>query len=114
MNRIGDLSFLIAVFLIFNTFGTLEFVGVFSQAAGMAMGDTTLLLVPLLLFVAATGKSAQLPLFTWLPDALARPTPVSALIHVATLVFAGLYMFVLATLRFSLSPIHLTGVTLVV
>src|SRR3546814_20746609 len=92
MNRIGDLSFLIAVFLIFNTFGTLEFVGVFSQSAGMAMGDTTLLLVTLLLFVAATGKSAHLPLFTWLPDAMAGPTPGSALIHAATRVTAGIYV----------------------
>ncbi len=107
MNRIGDLSFLIAVFLIFNTFGTLEFTGVFSQAAGMTMGDTTLLLVTLLLFVAATGKSAQLPLFTWLPDAMAGPTPVSALIHAATMVTAGIYMIARSNILFTLSPITL-------
>ncbi|MEC3880753.1 NADH-quinone oxidoreductase subunit L [Parapedobacter sp. 10938] len=105
MNRIGDLSFLIAVFLIFNTFGTLEFTGVFSQAAGMAMGDTTLLLITLLLFVAATGKSAQIPLFTWLPDAMAGPTPVSALIHAATMVTAGIYMIARSNILFTLSPI---------
>src|SRR5690606_26436492 len=92
MNRIGDLGFLIAVFLIFATFGTFEFTGIFPQATKMAMGDTTLLLITLLLFVAATGKSAQIPLFTWLPDAMAGPTPVSALIHAATMVTAGIYM----------------------
>lgn len=107
MNRIGDLSFLIAVFIIFNTFGTLEFTGVFSQAAGMTMGDTTLLLITLLLFIAATGKSAQIPLFTWLPDAMAGPTPVSALIHAATMVTAGIYMIARSNILFTLSPITL-------
>ncbi|MFB2118107.1 NADH-quinone oxidoreductase subunit L [Parapedobacter sp. 2B3] len=107
MNRIGDLSFLIAVFMIFNTFGTLEFAGVFPQAAGMAMGDTTLLLITLLLFIAATGKSAQIPLFTWLPDAMAGPTPVSALIHAATMVTAGIYMIARSNILFTLSPITL-------
>src|SRR5690606_41793525 len=67
MYRIGDLSFLIAVFLIFISFGTIEFKGVFSQAAGMLSGDIILVLISLLLFIAATGKSAQIPLFTWLP-----------------------------------------------
>src|SRR5690606_4048149 len=107
MNRIGDLSFLIAVFMIFNTFGTLEFAGVFPQAAGMGMGDTTLLLITLLLFIAATGKSAQIPLFTWLPDAMAGPTPVSALIHAATMVTAGIYMIARSNILFTLSPITL-------
>ncbi len=107
MNRIGDLGFLIAVFLIFTTFGTLEFAGIFPQAAGMAMGDTTLLLITLLLFVAATGKSAQIPLFTWLPDAMAGPTPVSALIHAATMVTAGIYMIARSNILFTLSPITL-------
>lgn len=107
MNRIGDLGFLIAVFLIFNTFGTLEFAGIFPRAADMAMGDTTLLLITLLLFVAATGKSAQIPLFTWLPDAMAGPTPVSALIHAATMVTAGIYMIARSNILFTLSPITL-------
>src|SRR5690606_6748891 len=107
MNRIGDLSFLIAVFMIFNTFGTLEFAGIFPQAAGMATGDTTLLLVTLLLFIAATGKSAQIPLFTWLPDAMAGPTPVSALIHAATMVTAGIYMIARSNILFTLSAITL-------
>src|SRR5690606_37427996 len=107
MNRIGDLGFLIAVFLIFSTFGTLEFAGIFPQAADMAMGDTTLLLITLLLFIAATGKSAQIPLFTWLPDAMAGPTPVSALIHAATMVTAGIYMIARSNILFTLSPITL-------
>ncbi len=107
MNRIGDLGFLIAVFLIFATFGTFEFTGIFPQAAKMAVGDTTLLLITLLLFVAATGKSAQIPLFTWLPDAMAGPTPVSALIHAATMVTAGIYMIARSNILFTLSPITL-------
>lgn len=107
MNRIGDLGFLIAVFLIFATFGTLEFSGIFPQAAGMAAGDSVLLLITLLLFVAATGKSAQIPLFTWLPDAMAGPTPVSALIHAATMVTAGIYMIARSNILFTLSPITL-------
>lgn len=113
MNRVGDLSFLIAAFLIFNTFGTLEFTGIFPQAAGMAMGDGTLLLITLLLFVAATGKSAQIPLFTWLPDAMAGPTPVSALIHAATMVTAGIYMIARSNILFTLSPITLQVVAVI-
>src|SRR5690606_37119682 len=111
MNRIGDLGFLIAVFLIFATFGSLEFSTVFPQAAGMAVGDATLLLITLLLFVAATGKSAQIPLFTWLPDAMAGPTPVSALIHAATMVTAGIYMIARSNILFTLSPITLVIVS---
>ena len=107
MNRIGDLGFLIAVFLIFATFGTFEFTGIFPGAAKMATGDTSLLLITLLLFVAATGKSAQIPLFTWLPDAMAGPTPVSALIHAATMVTAGIYMIARSNILFILSPITL-------
>lgn len=113
MNRVGDLSFLIAVFLIFNTFGTLEFTGIFPQAAGMTMGDGTLLLVTLLLFVAATGKSAQIPLFTWLPDAMAGPTPVSALIHAATMVTAGIYMIARSNILFTLSPVTLQVIAVI-
>ncbi len=105
MNRIGDLGFLIAVFMIFSLFGTLEFASVMPQAATMVAGDTTLLLITLLLFIAATGKSAQIPLFTWLPDAMAGPTPVSALIHAATMVTAGIYMIARSNIMFTLSPI---------
>jgi len=105
MNRIGDLGFLIAVFAIIATFGSLEYSTVFKQASSFPMGDATLLLITLLLFVAATGKSAQIPLFTWLPDAMAGPTPVSALIHAATMVTAGIYMIVRSNILFTLSPV---------
>lgn len=107
MNRIGDLGFLLALFFILGAFGSLEFATVFDQAAGMNMGDNTLLLITLLLFIAATGKSAQIPLFTWLPDAMAGPTPVSALIHAATMVTAGIYMVARSNIMFTLSPITL-------
>lgn len=105
MNRIGDLGFLIAVFAIIATFGSLEYSDVFGAASSYPMGDSMILLITLLLFVAATGKSAQIPLFTWLPDAMAGPTPVSALIHAATMVTAGIYMIVRSNILFTLSPI---------
>lgn len=105
MNRIGDLGFLIAVFAIIATFGTLEYADVFAQASQFPIGDATLLLITLLLFIAATGKSAQIPLFTWLPDAMAGPTPVSALIHAATMVTAGIYMIIRSNILFTLSPL---------
>lgn len=105
MNRIGDLSFLIAVFLMFISFGSIEFKEIFPQVSQLMSGDTTLLLISLLLFIAATGKSAQIPLFTWLPDAMAGPTPVSALIHAATMVTAGVYMIARSNIIFTLSPI---------
>ncbi|MHC8947829.1 NADH-quinone oxidoreductase subunit L [Sphingobacterium hungaricum] len=105
MNRIGDLGFLLAAFFILDTFGSLEFSTVFSQATGMTSGDSTLLLITILLFIGASGKSAQIPLFTWLPDAMAGPTPVSALIHAATMVTAGIYMIARSNILFTLSPI---------
>ncbi|QNL51390.1 NADH-quinone oxidoreductase subunit L [Olivibacter sp. SDN3] len=105
MNRIGDLGFLLAVFLLFTTFGSLEFSQIFPRAEAMASGDTTLFFITLLLFIAATGKSAQIPLFTWLPDAMAGPTPVSALIHAATMVTAGIYMIARSNIMFALSPV---------
>ncbi|WP_276359943.1 NADH-quinone oxidoreductase subunit L [Daejeonella sp. H1SJ63] len=104
MNRIGDLGFLIAVFLIFTTFNSVEFANVFPQAAAMASGDSMLILITTLLFVGAVGKSAQIPLFTWLPDAMAGPTPVSALIHAATMVTAGIYMIARSNILFTLAP----------
>jgi len=105
MNRIGDLGFLIAVFLLFTTFGSVEFAKVFPLAAKLVPGDGTLALIALLLFVGACGKSAQLPLFTWLPDAMAGPTPVSALIHAATMVTAGIYMIARSHVIFDLAPL---------
>lgn len=112
MNRIGDLGFLIAIFIIFTTFGSVEFGDVFMQAAKMESGNTTLLWITMLLFVGAIGKSAQVPLFTWLPDAMAGPTPVSALIHAATMVTGGVYMIIRSNILFTLSPVtlHLVAV----
>ena len=104
MNRIGDLGFLLAVFLIYTTFGSVEFAQIFPQVALLPSGTASLALITILLFVGATGKSAQLPLFTWLPDAMAGPTPVSALIHAATMVTAGIYMITRSNILFTLAP----------
>lgn len=89
-NRIGDVGFMVAMFIIFATFGTLNFSEVLPAAATATTG--TLVAIGVLLFVGATGKSAQIPLYVWLPDAMAGPTPVSALIHAATMVTAGVYL----------------------
>ncbi|MNK10110.1 NADH-quinone oxidoreductase subunit L [compost metagenome] len=105
VNRIGDLGFLLGVFLMFQVFGSLEFAKVFPQAANMLPGNNTITIIAILLFIGACGKSAQLPLFTWLPDAMAGPTPVSALIHAATMVTAGIYMIARSSVVFDLAPI---------
>ncbi|WP_448701734.1 NADH-quinone oxidoreductase subunit L [Mucilaginibacter sp. AW1-3] len=105
MNRIGDLGFLIGIFVIFNAFGSVAFADVFHKAESLHSGNTTVLLITLLLFIGATGKSAQIPLFTWLPDAMAGPTPVSALIHAATMVTAGVYMIARSNILFTLAPV---------
>jgi NADH-quinone oxidoreductase subunit L len=105
MNRIGDLGFLLGVFLLFNFFGSVEFDKIFPQAANMLPGNGTIAVIAILLFIGACGKSAQLPLFTWLPDAMAGPTPVSALIHAATMVTAGIYMIARSSVLFDLAPI---------
>ncbi len=104
MNRIGDVGFLLAMFWIYKEFGTLEYTEVFgllntTNVSLFAVGGITLLL-----FVAATGKSAQIPLFTWLPDAMAGPTPVSALIHAATMVTAGIFLITRCNELFELAP----------
>ncbi|MFT5883943.1 MAG: NADH-quinone oxidoreductase subunit L [Arcticibacterium sp.] len=104
MNRVGDLGFLIGVFLIFREFGTLEYLNVFEQASHMTSGSLSLMFITFCLFIGAMGKSAQIPLFTWLPDAMAGPTPVSALIHAATMVTAGVYMVVRSNILYTLSP----------
>ena len=92
VNRIGDAGFLIAIFLIFDEFGTLDYTEVLARAAVLDSG--TAAAIAICLFIGAIGKSAQLPLYTWLPDAMEGPTPVSALIHAATMVTAGVYMVV--------------------
>jgi NADH-quinone oxidoreductase subunit L len=103
MNRIGDLGLLIGVFLLISKFGTTEFSQVFAQT-GYTADSTFIIAVTLCLFIGACGKSAQLPLFTWLPDAMAGPTPVSALIHAATMVTAGVYMIVRSNVLFTAAP----------
>jgi len=114
VNRIGDWGFLIGVFLIFITFGTLDFGRVFSEApARLAMGGGLVTAIALFLFVGATGKSAQLPLYVWLPDAMEGPTPVSALIHAATMVTAGVYMIARCHILYALAPTALLVVAIV-
>lgn len=103
MNRIGDLGLLIGMILIFMTFGSLNYADVFPKAE--AIGTPVLTTITILLFIGAMGKSAQIPLYTWLPDAMAGPTPVSALIHAATMVTAGVYMVARNNVLYSLSPI---------
>ncbi|MGV8879926.1 MAG: NADH-quinone oxidoreductase subunit L [Sphingobacteriaceae bacterium] len=108
MNRIGDLGFLIGIFVIIGTFGSVTFSEVFSQAASMQAGSGVMVLITILLFIGAVGKSAQIPLFTWLPDAMAGPTPVSALIHAATMVTAGVYMIARSNILFTLAPLTMS------
>jgi len=105
MNRIGDLGFLVGIFLIFVNYGTAEYTQLFAKVAQSAqVGDPTIALITFCLFIGAMGKSAQIPLYTWLPDAMAGPTPVSALIHAATMVTAGIYMVVRSNLLYTLAP----------
>ncbi len=105
VNRIGDFGFLIAMFLIFQALGTLNFREVAALAPGhFVMGGGLITAICLLLFLGATGKSAQLPLYVWLPDAMAGPTPVSALIHAATMVTAGVYMIGRTSALYVLAP----------
>ncbi len=101
MNRIGDLGFLVGMFLLFAQFGTLNYTELFPRI-GMA-GGVDFNLIAICLFIGAMGKSAQVPLYTWLPDAMAGPTPVSALIHAATMVTAGIYMVVRSNAIYSLA-----------
>ena len=107
VNRIGDWGFILGVFLIFYTFGTLDFRAVANAAAALPVETQfgVVSLICLLLFIGATGKSAQIPLYVWLPDAMEGPTPVSALIHAATMVTAGVYMVGRNAVLFSHAPI---------
>jgi NADH-quinone oxidoreductase subunit L len=111
MNRIGDLGLIIGVILIFMTFGSLNYADVLPKAG--AIGAPVLTLITILLFIGAMGKSAQIPLYTWLPDAMAGPTPVSALIHAATMVTAGVYMVARNNILYSLSPVAMELVLVV-
>ncbi len=114
VNRIGDFGFLIAMFLIFKLFSSLTFEDVFSRASVIIpVGDKTMFWITLLLFLGATGKSAQIPLFVWLPDAMAGPTPVSALIHAATMVTAGVYMVARCSVLFALAPASMEIVAII-
>jgi NADH-quinone oxidoreductase subunit L len=106
VNRIGDFGFILGVLLIFVRFGTIDFQQIANSIASIGPETTfgTVSLITLLLFVGATGKSAQIPLFVWLPDAMEGPTPVSALIHAATMVTAGVYMIGRNAVLFSHAP----------
>lgn len=111
MNRIGDLGFLLAVFWMIGQFGSTTFTEIFPKASTAA--PAVLTGITLLLFVGATGKSAQIPLYTWLPDAMAGPTPVSALIHAATMVTAGIYMIARSNILYTLAPLTPTIVAII-
>ena len=108
MNRIGDLGFLLAIFWIANKLGSVDFNTVFANVSSLDSSKFTtfdITGITLLLFVGATGKSAQIPLYTWLPDAMAGPTPVSALIHAATMVTAGIYMIARSNILYTMAPV---------
>ncbi len=107
INVIGDFGLMLAIFLIFSKFGTLSYQGVFSQLNSSMKGSGLLTAIGLLLFVACAAKSAQLPLYMWLPDAMEGPTPVSALIHAATMVTAGVYLVARTNILFDMAPIAL-------
>ncbi|MFZ1746843.1 MAG: NADH-quinone oxidoreductase subunit L [Nitrospirales bacterium] len=111
VNRIGDAGFLLAIFLIFSHFGTLDYTAVMAKASTLSTEMATA--ISLCLLVGAIGKSAQLPLYTWLPDAMEGPTPVSALIHAATMVTAGVYMVVRNHVIFDMAPMALATVGIV-
>ncbi|MFB3126186.1 MAG: NADH-quinone oxidoreductase subunit L, partial [Candidatus Acidiferrales bacterium] len=116
VNRLGDFGFLLALFLLFRTFGSLDFDIVFGRAAvlpaeSFSPGEAGVLTaIALLLLVGAIGKSAQIPLYVWLPDAMEGPTPVSALIHAATMVTAGIYMIARSHILFAHAPLALAAV----
>ena len=116
VNRIGDWGFVLGIFLVFFTFGTIDFHEVMVSAAAMPIEATefgVISLICLLLFVGATGKSAQIPLHIWLPDAMEGPTPVSALIHAATMVTAGVYMVCRNAVLFTHAPMVMTIVAII-
>lgn len=113
MNRIGDLGFLLGIFMMIVNFGSVTFPEVFEKAAALGAHSVVIPVIAILLFVGAMGKSAQLPLYTWLPDAMAGPTPVSALIHAATMVTAGIYMIARSNILYTLAPCIQTFVAVI-
>ena len=113
VNRIGDFGFLLGMFLIYSTFGTLVFTDVFSRALSFHVPEHIFTLIAIFLFIGATGKSAQIPLLVWLPDAMAGPTPVSALIHAATMVTAGVYMVARCSIIYASAPTAMMVVAVV-
>lgn len=119
INIIGDFGLMLAIFIIFKHFGTLNFyaningIGVFNQVSSGGVTTLTITIICLLLFLACTAKSAQLPLYMWLPDAMEGPTPVSALIHAATMVTAGVYLVARANPLFEISPTALKIVAVI-
>ncbi len=116
VNRIGDFGFMIAMFLIFVNFNSLEYIDVMSAASSSAniyYGSGLITAITLLIFLGCTGKSAQIPLAVWLPDAMAGPTPVSALIHAATMVTGGVYLVARNAVLFSLAPISMDVVLII-
>jgi len=114
MNRIGDLGFLVGMLLVLLNFGTLSYQQFFGQLASQpAVSSSLTTWITICFFIGATGKSAQIPLYTWLPDAMAGPTPVSALIHAATMVTAGIYMIARSSVLYSLSPMTLHIVAII-
>jgi NADH-quinone oxidoreductase subunit L len=113
VNRIGDFGFLIAMFLLFANLGALDFAGVAAAADKLPIGGVVITAICLFMFLGCTGKSAQIPLYIWLPDAMAGPTPVSALIHAATMVTAGVYLIARSSFLFSMAPVASLTVALV-
>jgi NADH-quinone oxidoreductase subunit L len=113
VNRIGDFGFLLGMFLIYMTFGSLNFNEVFSRVSVMNVDQSVYNFIAIFLFIGAVGKSAQIPLYIWLPDAMAGPTPVSALIHAATMVTAGVYMVARCSIIYASAPAILTVVAII-
>ncbi|HTM91576.1 MAG TPA: NADH-quinone oxidoreductase subunit L, partial [Flavisolibacter sp.] len=111
MNRIGDAAFLLAIFWIVSKVHSTDFTDVFAAVGNFS--NTDKIWITLLLFIGATGKSAQIPLYTWLPDAMAGPTPVSALIHAATMVTAGIYMIARSNVLYSAAPLTMNIVAII-
>ncbi|MBB4808148.1 NADH-quinone oxidoreductase subunit L [Chryseobacterium defluvii] len=113
MNRIGDLALLIGIFMIASQTNALDYLSVAQNAGKFELDGTVIIFITASLFIGATGKSAQVPLYTWLPDAMAGPTPVSALIHAATMVTAGIYLVVRSNFLFTLAPTVQGGILLI-